>query len=307
MHADIAERRDRKSEAVGEHARTLRIGCAVGVVCPCERNRKPVGHQSREPLRRLEHALARNAGRRQDAEDAFAPEPTRAERLDEVMERKAMTPLLGPRHAGTAARRRLVAPGTVRLGFRGRNNSPRCPRLGEQAAERTPRGAVAWIEQEIDRLASHGSGDAVGRARPWRIGDREPHAGSVREPHARSSVRATLLADDRLACGDMRPDGAAEGLEVGQRDSGVTEARRLADQFLGMAGSAEEGVVAGDRKLAPAWPSEPPHGAREGWRCLMADIRAACRRRCRLAQRMLPELGWRFVGHRATPMLQESR
>jgi hypothetical protein len=258
-------------------------------------------------LRRLEHALARNAGRKQDAEDAFAPEPTRAERLDEVMERKTMTPLLGPRHAGAAARRRLVTPGTVRLGFRAWDNSPRRPRLGEQAAERTPRGAVAWIQQKIERLASKGSGDAVGRAWPWRISDREPHTGSVRELHGRSSVLATLFADDRLACGDMRPDGAAEGLEVGQRDSGVTEARRLADQFLGMAGSTEEGVVAGDRKLAPAWPSEPPHSAREGWRCLMADIRAACRRRCGLSQRMLPDLGWRFVGHRATPMLQESR
>ena len=62
----------------------------------------------------------------------------------------------------------------------------------------------------------------------------------------------SLIADVDFASCDMGPHGATESLEVGQGNAGVTQSGRLTDKFLGMAGTVEKAVIAGDCDLAPA-------------------------------------------------------
>ena len=318
MHADIAERRERKPERVGKHLRAFGVGGAVGVIDACERHREPVVHQRCEPLRSLEEALARDTGGKHDSQQGFTSETGGTQRLGEIGEMKSVAPLLRPRSTGPSGSATRSAFHIRAIGCAGRSHRTCGPSLRQQPTHGAPRSPVARVEQDVDRLACTRFArprTGIWHLRPREIVDREPDTRAMRKPRPRPRVHAPMLADDRLARGDMRANGAAEGLEVGQRDSGMPEPCGLAHQFLGVARAIEEGVVAGDGKFTPAWTGGASSPVREDHRRLLASNGRRRRRGCGrgrwrwrgLAQRMLTEFGLRLVRHAATPTLQGSR
>ena len=98
-----------------------------------------------------------------------------------------------------------------------------------------------------------------------------------------------------IARSHMRTHGAANGIDVGQRDARMPHVHSLLDEFLGVACAGEEGMIALDEQFAPL-DIPGPACARErrgrSVRRIIASVSAAA------PHWMEHMFWWRLIGHR---------